>query len=129
LWVDGQPAQKGERRGQYRLRKTDGTEALAELRPRATGLDPVPDVTIGGETFQLAPPLRWYEWAWILLPLLLLFVGGAVGAALGGAAAFQNAHLFRSGRSLTARYAFTGALSLGAAAVYVLVAAVARGLS
>jgi len=40
-------------------------------------------VVFDGQTITLVSPLRWYEYAWMSLPLLLVFAGGALGALFG----------------------------------------------
>jgi hypothetical protein len=53
------------------------------------------------------------------LPILLVFVGGVLGALVGISASYAGARVFRSGRGLGAKYLLSGAISLGAVAIYV----------
>lgn len=121
-------APKGPRRGTVALRRNDGTPAVARIRPRALGLDPVPDVDVDGRTVHLSPPLAWYEWAWAALPVLLLFVGGAIGGVAGVLAAHFNLRLFRSERGAAEKYSLTGLVNLAALVAYVVLAVVFRQL-
>lgn len=94
LLQNGVPAPKGASRAQFVLRRDDGMETTAQLRTQF--LDPVPQVFVDNQLVRLAPPFRWYEWAGVALPFLLIAAGGALGGALGGLAAFVNAQTLRS---------------------------------
>ena len=113
--LDGQRV-KG-RWGRYTLRDNQGREV--SLRVRGNGVDPIPKIEVASKVIQLAPPLRWYEYVWAGLPLLLIHVGGALGAAIGAVALVWNAGVFRSDRTLAGKYLTTGAITLGAALAYV----------
>ena len=49
--VDGQPAAKGSKRGQYLLRGADGRDSVVELK--SSFLDPVPQVLWAGKKIRL----------------------------------------------------------------------------
>jgi len=112
LLQNGERATKGPQRGTWLLRRDDGTDATARLRPSLLGLDPVPLLDIDGQRVEIARPLRWYEIVWLALPVLLIFAGGAIGAIVGFVAAGINASIFRSDRSTFMRYALTAGVSL-----------------
>ena len=118
--VDGQPATKALKRGQFFVRATDGRESLLALK--TSFLDPVPQVLWAGRTIQLVEPLAWYQWLWTGIPLVLALLGGAIGGALGGVAMVFNIRILRSDRSGVLRYALTALLSVGALGAYVFVA-------
>ncbi len=82
LLVNGQPATPGVRRGLMVLRRNDGREIVASLRPQVLGLD-VPRLYVDGQLVNVVPPLPWHAWAWSALPILLVFAGGALGALAG----------------------------------------------
>jgi len=115
--VDGQPATKALKRGQFFVRATDGRESLLALK--TSFLDPVPQVLWAGRTIQLVEPLAWYQWLWTGIPLVLALLGGAIGGALGGVAMVFNIRILRSDRSGILRYALTALLSVGALGAYV----------
>jgi len=75
LLVNGQAAPKGRRRGEALLRRNDGREAVARWKSQFMGLD-LPQLVVDGETVPVAQPLKWYQWAWSALPVLLV-LGGA----------------------------------------------------
>ena len=103
LMVDGRHAPKGPGRGEYLLRRPDGTSAIAKLKA-ANFLDPLPKVMVDGVMYQAAAALKWYQYVWIALPLFLVFIGGAIGGGLGGLATALNGRVFRTGSSTMVRY-------------------------
>jgi hypothetical protein len=110
LAIDGHPAPKGPRRGEYLLRRPDGTSAIARLKA-SNFLDPLPQAMIDGLPYNAAPPLKWYQWVWIALPLFLVFIGGAIGGGLGGLATALNGRVFRTGSSTVVRYLLTSLIT------------------
>jgi hypothetical protein len=120
LLIDGSPAPKGPKRGQFFLRRNDGREVVAQLRGQF--IDPVPKVMIDGETISLVEPFKWYEWIWLCLPLVLLFLGGAIGGFIGGLTAAINGYVFRSKMNGALRFILTGAISGAAVVLYFVIA-------
>ncbi len=55
LLVNGQPATPGVRRGLMVLRRNDGREIVASLRPQVLGLD-VPRLYVDGQLINMAAP-------------------------------------------------------------------------
>lgn len=126
LFVNGQPARPGPKRGQYLLRRSDGTDIIAYFKGGFP--DPVPVLMVDNQPFRLAEPLLWYQWAWAGLPLILLFLGGAIGGGLGAGAMMLNAQILRSNRSVLLKYALSGAVSLVAFGVwFVIVSLITAG--
>ncbi|MCX6029569.1 MAG: hypothetical protein NT169_09750 [Chloroflexi bacterium] len=122
LLINGQPAPKGPKRNQLLLQRDDGTEAVAELRNSALGLDPVPQLIVDGKPIHLAMLLKWYQWIWGGLPTVLVFVGGALGALCGLVAFGINARTFRSQRTNVIKYGITAGVSILAVIVYFILA-------
>jgi hypothetical protein len=110
LLLDGKPAPAGAKRGQYRLRRNDGSEAVAHFK--FTFPDPMPLLVVDGEGIQLAKPLAWYEWVWAAFPISLIFMGGLIGAIFGLGAVSTNAQIFRSDRSTVMKYVLSGLMSV-----------------
>jgi hypothetical protein len=113
-------------KGTYLVRNDSGAEATVRLKARIA--DPIPGVMIDDAPVSLAPPLAWYEYAWIALPLSLLFIGGALGGFTGGVAAYASGHVFRSDRSPGVKYALSGLISVGAIVFFLVVAVALRTL-
>jgi hypothetical protein len=122
LLVNGQPAAKGPKRGQMLLRRNDGREVIATWKPQFMGLD-VPRLDVDGKHVTVVEPLKWYAWVWSGLPILLIFVGGALGALAGIVAFGINTQIFRSSRNTGLKFILTAVVSLLAVAVYLALAA------
>jgi hypothetical protein len=120
LLVDGQPAPKGPKRSQFLVRGTDGYDSVVELKTSLP--DPVPQVLWAGQTIRLEEPLKWYQWLWVGVPILLLFLGGAIGALVGAVAVTLNVRILRSNMSAIIRYAATAFVSVAACGMYLAIA-------
>lgn len=122
LFVNGQPAGPGPKRGEIRLRTTDGTETIATWRPQFIGLD-VPQLMVNGQIIQAVKPLAWYQWAWIVWPpVALLFsgpLGGIFGAFLGVLAIYFNIKILRSSLSNITKYIATAVVSAAMVVLYI----------
>jgi hypothetical protein len=79
-------------------------------------------VKIGDGIIELAKPLQWYEYAWIGVPMLLVFAGGALGGFVGAGSTVVNGRIFRSERSTAAKYALAAVTTVAAAAVFFVIA-------
>jgi hypothetical protein len=95
---------------------TDNAGAPVTFQFKGNILDPIPAVVVGGQTIRFAKPFTWYEYVWVVLPLVLVLGGGVIGGLCGGAAMLINARLLRSDRPMWARYGL-GALVILAAVV------------
>ncbi|MBU6260415.1 MAG: hypothetical protein KGO01_18535 [Burkholderiales bacterium] len=122
LFLNGAPAKRSM--GKYLVKNDAGEDT--PIRIVSNFVDPVPAIKIGTDTVRLLPALKWYEYAWIGIPVLLLFIGGALGAGLGVAAAYSNSRVFRSDRGSAAKYLLTGVTTLGALLLFVILVAVLR---
>lgn len=127
ILIDGEPAPKGPKTGQFLLRRNDGAEAIAQLRSR-NFLDPIPQIVVDGKTYSLAEPLKWYQWLWGGLPFALAIIGGALGGLFGGIALFVNGRVFRSNLNPPLKYLVSAGVSILAVIGFFL-AAVAFQLS
>ncbi|MFZ2358493.1 MAG: hypothetical protein WA040_04045 [Anaerolineae bacterium] len=127
LLVNGQPAAKGPKRGQMLLRRTDGSEAIATWKPQFMGLD-VPRLDVDGKQINVVEPLKWYVWVWSGLPILLVFIGGALGVLAGIVAFGINTQIFRSSRSTGLKFVLTAIVSVLAVAVYLALAVLLSGV-
>ncbi len=66
--------------------------------------------------------LTWYQHVWLGLPILLVFVGGAIGGACGGAAWGINQVVFQKTKHPVLRYVWTGLISVAAFVVFIFAA-------
>jgi hypothetical protein len=69
-----------KQKGRYVVTSDSGTETTIQLR--CNYLDPIPKIKINGEVTEIASPLRWYEYFWII-PFVLVATADAIGG-LGG---------------------------------------------
>lgn len=118
LMLNGQQLTKEN--GFFHLRSNTGSTLVVKLKGRF--LDPIPNLMLGGQTIQLAPALEWYQYVWMTIPIVLVFLGGAIGGLCGGLAAGISSRVFRSDLSQGMKYALTGLISLAAFLTYFLVA-------
>jgi hypothetical protein len=118
LLVNGLGAEK--RKGSYLVASDAGVETSVKLKYNF--LDPIPKVSIGDESVELAPSLQWYAYVWIGIPVLLIFIGGAIGGFVGALGALANARVFRSDFSTPAKYGISVLISVGAFIAYVALA-------
>ncbi|MEM2568206.1 MAG: hypothetical protein QXH20_07045 [Candidatus Bathyarchaeia archaeon] len=121
LLVNGQPAPKGSKRGEMLLQSNDGTQVIAKWKPRFMGLD-VPQLIVDDKVINLVEPLKWYQWIWSGLPIVLVFVGGALGAIAGIIGFTINAKVFRTEMNGILKYVVSGAVSILAVVVYFIAA-------
>ena len=78
----------------------------------------VPNLFMEGKVIRVVEPLKWYEWIWNALPVALVFVGGALGGALGFLAVSINISVFRSQQDGILKYSITGVVSFIAVFLY-----------
>lgn len=100
--IDGieQKKMKGLKR-RYLLEDDNGSQAIVEIK---SVIDPIPTIVIDGEKISLAPPMAWYEYVLSYLPILLIIIGGVIGAFVGIVGATINTSIIRGQGSIVARY-------------------------
>jgi hypothetical protein len=123
LIVNGQPAQKGVKRGEMLLRANDGREVTVKWKPAFLDL---PALDVGGETVRYVEPLKWYQYVWGGLPILLVFAGGALGVAFGLLGFMLNARIYRSSLGKPLQYAAVFGVSALTALVFTALALAIR---
>jgi hypothetical protein len=117
LLINGEPARKGTKRGEMILQRNDGRQVTASWKPQFLGLD-VPQLVVDGKTINLVEPLQWYQWLLGGWPVLLLFVGGALGAIIGMIAVAINLKVFRAEMNDALKYMLSVVVSILAVVVY-----------
>ena len=127
LLLNGQPVPKGAKRGEFMVKRDDGTEVTAKFKP--IFLDPVPQIIINdSQTVKVVEPLQWYQWLWAGLPIALIFVGGVLGGLFGFIATTLSIRIFRSEMSSGLQYLAVGGISVLAVVSYLVVAILVTGL-
>ncbi len=120
LLLDGNPVVK-QKDGFFKLKSDSGSLLAIKFKNRF--LDPIPDLIVGGRTLTLVPPLQWYQYAAMALPLILLFLGGALGGLIGGIGAYMNSRIFRSDLNEGMKYGLVMLVSITAFITYAIAAA------
>jgi hypothetical protein len=126
LIVNGQPAPKGSRRGEYLLTDDRGQTVKVMFRNQAFGLD-YPQLLVGKQFINIVPPLKWYLWGWAAIPLLLVTFGGALGGLVGMIGVWVNARLLRQPWHWLARLGATLGVTLLAVVLWFLLVLAATG--
>lgn len=121
LLVNGQPAPKGPRRGQFMLRKNDGSDVVAGWKAGLNTMGGVPQLVVGDEVITITEPLKWYEIVWSALPLALIAFGGLIGALVGAIAFTVNSKIFRSEQSTAIKFLMSGGVTAVAGVIYFVV--------
>ena len=111
LLVNGEPAPKGNKRGEMTLERNDGKDATAKWKQQALGLD-VPQLIVDEDVITLVEPLKWFQLVWGGLPILLVFMGGLLGGLTGFIGFSANTKIFRTDMNDVVKYLATGAVSV-----------------
>ncbi len=121
LIVDGKVVKKDKGSRVIPITSVEGLIAKIEMRPSI--LDPLPQVWVDGEKLNIAPPIKWYQWVWISVPLIVLIVLGTfVGAIFGIPAMLLNIQVFRSRLSRVLQYVVSLLITLLAVILYMVAA-------
>ncbi len=94
------------RKRKYKIKNDNGTVITAILIYR--WMDAIPILEIDGIKIEIRKSLKWYEYIWIAIPLILMFIGGAIGGFIGAVGILTNSVLFRKFTSQFAKYLVTG---------------------
>ena len=126
LLLDGNPAPRGPKRLQYVLTLPNGSKSIVQLKPSI--LDPVPKVVVDGDQIEVVEPLSAIQLIWSGLPIIMLFVGGAIGGLIGGGAYWINNLVFRPEMSTAEKYILTALISAIAVVLFLIASAIFSGI-
>lgn len=104
----------------FRTRKykvSDDDENINEIHLRKRLLDAVPGLKINGGIIEIVPRLKWYQYLWISIPLIL-FSSGGIGSFLGMLGTLTNSVIFRKFNSKIAKYLLTAVNSFVAFLIF-----------
>ena len=119
LFIDGQPAKAGPKRGQFLLAGEDEQEMIARVYFQNFGVTPI--VVIDNKRYRIPSPVKWYGWLWSALPFFLIIIGGPVGALFGAIAFMVSIQLFRSEMPIIRKIIFSFGISFTALVVFEIV--------
>ncbi len=98
------------RKRKYKIEDDNGIPVDILLSQR--WLDAIPHLEIDGNKIIIRGALKWYEYLWIIIPIILLFIGGGIGGLIGSIGTLTNSILFRKFTSPFAKYLVTGVNTL-----------------
>lgn len=125
ILVNGSSAPQGKNKNQFLVKDDKGVEILVELKAN-NFFDPVPSVIVNGSTVKVTNDLAWHEYLAIGLPLVLLFMGGAIGGGIGGGAVAINRVIMRSEMDPALRYLSTFGIGIVAVIMWFVIASPLR---
>jgi hypothetical protein len=115
LFIDNKELKPVKKNIFYRNRKflaTSNFGNAVSIKLIHRPLDLIPKLQIEGQKFEIGRPLNKWEYIWICLPLILLFIGGAIGSLIGTIAVYSNSILIRKPKSAFLKIFFTGATTI-----------------
>lgn len=94
----------------YKIKDENGRDIDVTIKSKI--LDPTPVIKIEGRSYPITYDLRWYEFIWLGLPLLLFLLGGLLGIIIGAVTIFINSRYFQSRRRPLEKYSLTGLIMI-----------------
>ena len=107
IYLDGIPIAP-IKKGQYLLKRSDGTTALAKVK-QSLFYD-APSLNVDGKTIPIVEPLAWYQYVLSMGPIAFL-LWGLVGALVAIGLISANVRIFRSKLSQPLKYLSVCAIS------------------
>lgn len=103
LFMNNQPIEQSDEEGRPFLIPLENGD-FVKAYPRVSFPDFMPTLEIDGIKNLIARKLEWYEYAISSIPILLLFVGGALGGGIGAFGTYVNFNLFRQEGTQVSKY-------------------------
>lgn len=100
----------------------NGKDTFLKAFPKSSFPDSVPVLEINGKKHHILEKLKWWQYLIAGLPILLLFMGGAIGGALGGVTTVINLSIMRQSGSEVLKYLKVIGIVLAAYLGYALIA-------
>ena len=116
ITVNGVKAEPGMKRNEILLRKPDGSKVSVFFQNAF--FDTIPRLIVNGKSIQVVPPLKWYQYIFCGLTLILIFIGGAIGSILSMVGFLINIRTMRVGWRPLWRYLAILATHIIVMAVY-----------
>lgn len=115
--VNGTQVERQKEGNYYPVKQGKGK--TKQLKILGSGYDGVPRVYIDGEKLPVARKLFWYEFLVSCAPLVLVFMGGALGGLLGAIGTVACLNVVRREYSYALRLLLILAITLAAVALYI----------
>jgi len=113
--------QLSEKGKPFLIPKSDGSYLKAFTKQSFP--DFVPTIEINGKKSYIVDKLKWYEYALGGFPILLLFIGGALGGIIGVMGVILNFSIFRQEGSQFLKYLKVVGIVLASYLLYFIIAA------
>lgn len=94
LWKDGEQYTRSPDHGRPFHILADNGE-LYQIYPKRSLFKPIPALEINGITYDIVEKLPWYKYALAFVPMVLIFIGGGLGGAIGAVGTTYNLEMFR----------------------------------
>src|SRR5690606_3747690 len=121
LWKDGELYERSSDQGKPFLIPTESGE-LYRIYPKSSFPDLIPSLEINGIKHTIVEKLPWPQYALALLPMILIFIGGGLGGAIGAVSTIYNLQIFRTKDSDIIKYLNVVAVSILAYIAYLVTA-------
>jgi hypothetical protein len=125
LWYQGREIPRSKEKGKPFFIPADGKQMRVHIT--GGGLD-LPKIEVDGVKVLLGRPLSTVEYAIGGIPLVLLFVGGAIGGATGAVGAMFNYRVLREATSTLKKVLGVLAISGLSVLTYLVLASIAQTL-
>jgi len=120
LFVEGNEMERSAEKGRPFI--VPGRHGEVRIRVKQTFPDYSPKLFVNNRALRLERPLVWHEYLVSGLPILLLFVGGALGGGIGMGASLYNFQHIRKETTLVTKYLTIAGITIGAFLAYILLA-------
>jgi hypothetical protein len=98
LWHQGREVPRSKEKGKpFLVPRPDGTQARVQIK---SGFDYLPKIEVDGQALSVGRPLTTLEYVLGGLPMVLMFVGGAIGGASGAVGTMFNYRILRATTSV-----------------------------
>ncbi len=122
LWCQGREMSRSKEKGKPFL--IPGPNGIrVRLQVKGSPWDYLPRIEVDGRPLLLGRPLSNLEYVLGGIPLLLMFVGGAIGGASGAIGAMYNYRLLRANMSITMKILAIAGVTILSLLTYLILAA------
>ncbi len=124
ILVNGEPPIASENGLRWLLTRDDGKTVQAFFHKRSI-FSNGQALEVDGKAYwpEGITQMKWYQYLWCSIPLVLLFIGGAVGGIFGAIGMFANTRIFYNNElQPTLKYVLTLGISIGVLVLYFVVA-------